>query len=112
MERKEIIAAIENMCSEELLILNNVFCDVMCYHDDQIFYNDEEFFNMFFESKPMEVARATFYGDYNFSHDYVKFNGYGNLESMRSIDIDDLPDTIENVVDAIVDNFDDFEHLF
>jgi len=112
MKRKEIIASIENMGSEELLILNNVFCDVMDYHDDHIFYNDEEFFNMFFGNKPIEGARAAVYGDYNFHHDYVKFNGYGNLESIDFIGVEDLPDIIDNIVDAIEENFEEFEHLF
>ncbi len=112
MERKEIIAAIENMSSEELMNLNNMFCDVMSYHDDNIFYNDEEFFNMCFGNKPIEAARAAAHGDYNFHHDYVKFNGYGNLESFNFIGVENLPDIIDIIVDAIEENFEEFEHLF
>ena len=44
-------------------------------------YNDEEFFNVYFEDRPMEVARAVQYGDYNYCDEYVHFNGLGNLES-------------------------------
>ena len=47
----------------------------------QYWDNDEEFFNTFFYNDPMELARAIYYGDYNYSHDYVRFNGYGNLET-------------------------------
>ncbi|MFM1781644.1 MAG: phage SIOphi [Pseudomonadota bacterium] len=112
MERKEIIAAIENMCSEDLFMLNNIFCDVMSCYDDQIFGNDEEFFNMFFEGKPMEAARAAVFGDYNFHHEYVKFNGYGNLESFDFIGIENLPDSLDRIVDAIEESFNAFEDLF
>ena len=29
----------------------------------------------------MEAIRATYYGDYNYNDEYVKFNGYGNIDS-------------------------------
>lgn len=49
--------------------------------------NDEEFFNCYFESKPLEAVRATQYGKYNYMDKYVKFNGYGNLESANEYGI-------------------------
>ena len=51
------------------------------YSDDEIFYNDENFFNTFFQDDPMGAARAAFYGDWNYCHGYVRFDGYGNLQS-------------------------------
>ena len=51
------------------------------YSDEEIFFNDEDFFNTFFNNSPMEAARAAFYGNWNYCHGYVKFNGYGNLQS-------------------------------
>ena len=47
----------------------------------QWFDNDDEFYQSFFLDNPMELARAIYYGDYNYCHDYVRFNGYGNLET-------------------------------
>ena len=47
----------------------------------QWFDNNEEFYNSFFLDNPMELARAIYYGNYEYCHDYVKFNGYGNLET-------------------------------
>ena len=49
--------------------------------------NDEDFFNTFFVDNPMEVARATFYGDYKYCDPYVRFNGYGNLESFDEYEL-------------------------
>jgi hypothetical protein len=112
MKAKEIIEAIENMSGNELVNLNNLYCQEFGYDDNEIFDNDEEFFNMFFEGKPMEVARATFYGDYNFSHDFVKFNGYGNLESIQYMSTDMLVDSIEVMAQSIEENFEAFEYLF
>lgn len=44
--------------------------------------NDEEFFNTYYYNNPMEVARAVYYGDYNYYDDYVCINVCGNLETL------------------------------
>lgn len=57
--------------------------------DDEIFSFDEEFFETFFSgSNAMEVARAVYFGNIqNWNDEYIKFNGYGNLESMSTYDV-------------------------
>lgn len=72
---------IDSLTSNELVNLHNTYCQNNNYCDDEIFCNDEEFFNMFFDGKVIEAVRATCYGNYNYSQSYVKFNGYGNIES-------------------------------
>ena len=62
--------------------------------------NDEEFFNTFFEN-PMDAVRATYYGYYNYNDDYVKFNGYGNIDSYSE---EEKNEEIKNNIDDIVDN--------
>ena len=48
----------------------------------QWFDNNEEFYSSFFLDKPMELARAIYYGNnYNYCDDYVRFNAYMNLET-------------------------------
>ena len=47
----------------------------------QYYYNDDDFFNTFYYNNPTEAVRASFYGNYNFCDDWVKINGYGNLDS-------------------------------
>ena len=42
-----------------------------------VYENDEEFFNIFFEGKPAALERAIYYGDFNYNDNYIKFNGYG-----------------------------------
>lgn len=69
-------------------------------------YNDEEFFNVFFEGKPMEAVRAAIYGDYRYTDDYVKFDGYGNLVSVSEYDMEEeLEENIEEIMDALESNF-------
>lgn len=73
----------------------------------EYYENDEEFFNMFFEGRPMEVARATYYGDYNFMDEYVHFNGYGNLESCSEYEYEDeLKSYINEIIDRLIDEKD------
>jgi hypothetical protein len=78
-----IIDYLNSLDNDSLITIHNQYCHVEKYYDDEIFINDEEFFNTFFHNAADEAVRATFYGDYNYSHDYVKFNGYGNLESFN-----------------------------
>jgi len=85
----------------ELVNIHNEYCQSCNYSDDEIYNNDEEFFNMFFEGKVLEAVRAVSFGEYNYSNDYVKFNGYGNLESFNSplehVDIESIAsDILEN----------------
>lgn len=67
--------------------------------------NDEEFFNLFFEGNPAEAVRASYYGDYEYMNDYVRFNGYGNLESLSAYDYEtELKDEIDDIVALLIEN--------
>lgn len=67
-------------------------------------YNDEEFFNVFF-SDPMEAVRAAHYGDYNYTDEYVRFNAYGNLETLTGYDYkQELVEEIDEIVELLVEN--------
>lgn len=109
--KEQIIEIINNMTSDQLVELNNKYCQELNYDSDEIYFNDEEFFNTFFESNPMEVARAISYGDYNFSHDYVIFNGYGNLETFNRMDTDRLVEAVETMAEEIAERIEDFEDV-
>lgn len=71
----ECLNVLENYSSAEWMQLHNE-----CNEHDQIFDFDEGFFNTFFSS-PYEAARAVQFGDINWNHQYIKFDGYGNLDS-------------------------------
>ena len=77
-----------------------------CLENLDFFENDEEFFNTFFDN-PMEAIRATYYGDYNYNDDYVKFNGYGNINSYSEYErIEEIKDNIDDIVDNLVEYYD------
>ena len=72
----------------------------------RVYENDEEFFGMFFSNNPMELARAIYYGDYKYNDEYVRFNGYGNLESLDNFEYkEELKDNIEEILDELMENY-------
>ena len=69
-----------------------------------VYNNDDEFFNMFFEGKPAELARAIYYGDFNYNDEYIKFNGYGNLETFSKYDYEELlEENIEEITENLIE---------
>lgn len=76
-----------------------------CLEHLEIYENDEYFFDTFFDGRPMEAVRAAHYGDYNYNDDYVRFNGYGNLESFGDYQYEaELKDYVDEIIDNLIDN--------
>jgi hypothetical protein len=49
----------------------------------EVYDFDDDFFDTYFAGKPEEAARATFFGKIqSWMDEYIRFNGYGNLESV------------------------------
>lgn len=106
-----IINQIENLSSDELMKLNNLYIEKRNYSDNEIFLNDEDFFQTFFQDNIVEAVRAVSFGDFTFMHRYVKFNGYGNLESLYDITVNNLVETPETMAEYALENDDDFDGL-
>ena len=69
-----------------------------------VYNNDDEFFDMFFEGKPAELARAIYYGDFNYNDEYIKINGYGNLETFSKYDYEELlEENIEEITENLIE---------
>ena len=79
--------------------------------------NDEDFFNVHF-TEPMEAVRAAYFGEYNYSDDYVRFNAYGNLKSVSTWGFEqELKDGTDEIVERYIEMLEDnsvseYEHLF
>ena len=72
---------------------------------------DNEFFNTYFEGKPMEAVRAWHFGggDNNWSDEYIRFNGYGNLETLSEWQLEkELQDDAEYIIDTALAIEDDY----
>ncbi len=84
IKNKESISDyVDSLDNAELVNLWNEYCRDCNYNDDEIYENDEDFFNIYFESDIMKAVRAISFGEYNYSDKYVKFNGYANLETFN-----------------------------
>ena len=84
----------------------NMYCSEHGDSDNEIHSFDDEFFNTYF-SDPMEAARATFFGKIeSWSDEYIRFNAYGNLESLNEYGATDM---IEDYLEDIYDNPDTWE---
>lgn len=108
MSVKEIL---ENMETEQLFELVR---DINRYDGslDWLDYeeNDEEFYEIFFREKPMELARAINYGEYNYTDDYIKFNAYGNLETVNEYELErELKDAIDDIAERVIELKDDID---
>ena len=68
----------------------------------EAYENDEEFFDMFF-ANTMEAVRSVCYGNYNYSDDLVRLDGYGNLESFSRWEYEDeLKDNIDDIIERLL----------
>ena len=78
----------KNLTDREKIAIYNEYCLEIGDSDKMLYDFDEEFFEMAFEGKePMEICRATFFGNIeSWSDEYIRFNAYGNLESLSEYD--------------------------
>lgn len=73
-----------------------------------VYSNDDEFFQIFFENKVMEAVRALSYGDYNYMDDFVRFDGYGNIESLTEYEWHrELKDEADDIVEQYLEMVED-----
>ena len=73
--------------------------------------NDEEFFELFYSGiNGLEIARAIYYGDYNYNDDYVRIDGYGNLVSYTEYEmIEEMKDSIDEIVKNLIEQHDNLD---
>lgn len=94
----------ENESNIDLIMVHNEYCDAVNDYDGRI-YSMDEFDDIMSGCKPWEVTRSAFFGDFNPTHDYFKFNGYGNLQSIYEYELDRYID-IDAIIDYIIENND------
>ena len=107
MKRENLLNEIKGLLLNDLNTLKDVVRELdgwnNCLDYLIVYENDEEFFDMFFKGRPAEVARAIYYGDFNYNDEYIKFNGYGNLETLSEYDYEELlKENVEEVIDCLI----------
>ena len=108
-KREMILDGLKTLNNDSAVELWNEYCSECNCPDDTIFDNGESFFEEHFEGRVTEAVQAALAGDYNFSHDYVRFNGYANLESFNCADDDNSPVDFDSLADYLIENKDDDE---
>ena len=97
---ESVIEFLKNLDSEDLVNLSNEFSVNNSFFDNEIYLNEPEFFEIFFSNEPYNLAQRIFFGDYAINEKFVKFNGYGNLESFDYvndyIDFDLIAESVLN----------------
>lgn len=84
--------ALENMTDSDLLSVHREYCEQVNAYDDTIYSMDE--FNEIMSGQDADwIANRIYYGDYNPTADYFRFNGYGNIESVFSFQLSEHIDT-------------------
>lgn len=101
---KEII---EEMSTYGAITLWNGYCDLANRMDDRIYYMDD--FNKTMNGRePLDIAKTCYFGVFNPIHELFWFDGYANLESGDWIDGERSPFYIDELVDYIIENEEDF----
>ena len=112
MTYEQIIRELKSMSDSDLVDVHNKYCETMGYYDDTIYENDKYFLDEHF-SCPSELARAICYGEYDYTDDYVMFDGYGNLKTFDNVTnhamIEDIADYVADMEDE--DEQEDFLNL-
>lgn len=75
----------------------------------EVYENDDEFFNVFYNNNPAEAVRACYYGEYKYCDDFVKINVYGNVDSCTKWEYEEeLQANVDDVIDYL-ENSEEFQ---
>lgn len=82
----------DELTYEERITLVNMYFSEYDF-DNYIHEFTEDFFNTYFTS-PLEAAQRVFFGNIqNWCDPYIRFNGYGNLESLTDYQAAEIADS-------------------
>ena len=101
LQISQVIEHFNQSATSDLIEVYNEYASNNGY--ERVYDNDELILDDMFTSH-FDAIRAAFYGDYNPSHAYFTFNGYGNLQSFEYLDCDNSPIDIEELAQWIIDN--------
>lgn len=102
----------ETLLKEDEDIVINIYNEYLQENEyDSYFENSKETLQLLFGDNVDEAIRATQFGEYTYNDDYIKFNGYANLDSYRSHDVYDEAITDEQFKLWLFENYDNEDSL-
>ena len=104
IERIEIYLSNNKETAQEVIAELNGWNGALEHLD--VYENDDYFFELFFSDNPAGAVRAAQYGDYRYNDAYVRFNGYGSLESLTVSEYEDEIDVyISDITSELLNNY-------
>lgn len=105
-KKELIVELLENMNDVELLSVHKEYISEINCFDDEIYTLDD--LDMIAEGQDAYwlLCRA-YFGDFNPTVDYFKFNGYGNFQSIYSYELSEYID-FKEIAEYCVENDNDF----
>ena len=79
-KRKKLVDYINSRNTDELVALHNDYCAAAGYDNDHI-YSMWDLDELLAGRTPIDILCMSFHGSFNPHHNFVWFNGCGNLES-------------------------------
>ena len=71
-------------------------------------YQMDEFDGLLEGYEPLEIANRIFYGNFDPNHEFFRFNGYANLESLGEYDLrDEIIDSASEIARRTVELYED-----
>lgn len=104
--KEKILECLNEMDAAELIQIHNEYCGAVNACDDYI-YSMDDLDELCSGQDAHWIACRAIFGDFNASDDYIKFNGYGNFQTMNDysvkhyIYIDDIANHIERENDSL-----------
>lgn len=108
----EISAKIKNMSSDNLLYINNLYCELTNDMDSIIYFQGQFNEALSHKKTTFEIANLLFYSKWKPSDNYFYFDGYGNIQGLEKITHHHLPDSIHVISEFIEENYKHFQILF
>lgn len=97
-----ILEVLEGLTDSELLSVHREYLNETNGYDDEIYTLDDLDMIAAWKDAYWLLCRA-FYGDFNPTVDYFKFDGYGNIQSISSYELSSYID-MEDIAEYCVDN--------
>ena len=107
------IESLKGLILKDVLIGIGLVNDVNSWDDSleylQVF-NMEDFDEIMEGYEPLEIANRIYFGDFNPNHEYFRFNGYANLESLNEYDLEDeIKDYASEIAQRTVELYEEGE---
>lgn len=95
----------EELSTRELEV---ILQDINSYNggfETVVAYDKEWYFRELLQGfSPNEIANMVYFGSYNPSHEYFRFNGYGNIETLSEKDyFEEIEDYREEIIEEMLD---------